>query len=115
MDTQIKIKIVLFAILSLFCINIAFAQEFKAGTEIVYYPSNAFSNDPASLAGTIIPAIMLIVGIVFALIDFGAIGVCLGGILAMIFLSILGIIGLTLMSVVAYIVLGALIIFKLIQ
>jgi hypothetical protein len=85
------------------------------GTDTLYTPTNGFMETSADKISMIVPAILIIICMVCAAVDFGVIGITLASIVSLVILSILGIIGLSIVSVSAYIILGVILIGKMVQ
>src|SRR6056297_2890073 len=81
---------------------LALAEYNKVGSAELYTPANSFMDDTASKIAMIIPAILILVCFVTALIDFGAVGVTLSSMGVMVILNIFGIIAISVYSLTTY-------------
>jgi len=77
------------------------------------YSDNPFFTDSTNRLASLFPLFMLAVVIVFALVDFGVLGVVIGSMLGLITGSIIGIIPLSPFYFISFIIMGAILLYKL--
>ena len=88
-------------------------SNYFAGMDRLFYSSNVFFADQNSRIASLFPLLLLIVVIIFALIDFGAVGVTIGGIVGLLAGHFLGIMPLSLFYLVSFVCMAGLLIYKL--
>jgi len=74
---------------------------------------NAFLNDKESRLAMIVPAMFVIVSIIFFMLDFGAIGVILGSTLGLVICVLVGIVMLDWVTLLSFITLAGILIYKI--
>lgn len=103
-----------FAIFLLLLLPIVYAEtSTKVGTDELYDIDNVILGTQADKLGAIIPAVMLIVAIVCLMLDFGVIGVTVGGILSLIALWAIKILPMKFSGILSIIILAIILLFKL--
>jgi len=88
-------------------------SKYDAGISGLIYPDNPFFNDQDSKIGSLFSLLLLVVVVVFALIDFGAIGVAIGGMVGLAVGSITGIMPLDPFYFISFIIMTIILIYKL--
>ena len=86
---------------------------YGVGIAGLIFSGNPFFTDPAHRAASLFPLFLLVVVIVFALIDFGVIGIVIGSLLGMILGSIIGILPIDPFYLISFILMAAILIYKL--
>jgi hypothetical protein len=102
---------VLFMVLSL---SVAFAlDEFIIDSASFEDKENAFLSDKESRMAMIVPALFVIVSIIFFMLDFGAVGVILGSTLGLVICVLVGIVMMDWVTVLSFITLAGILIYKI--
>jgi hypothetical protein len=84
-----------------------------AGIAGLDYPDNPFFNDQDSKIASLFPLLLLAVTIVFALIDFGAVGITIAALIGLVIGSIAGIMPLDPFYFISFILMAIILIYKL--
>jgi len=101
----------LFTVLSL---SGAFAiDEFIIDSASFEDKDNAFLNDNESRMAMIIPAMFVILSIIFFMLDFGAVGVILGSVFGLAICVLVGIVMLDWVTILSFITLAGILIYKI--
>lgn len=94
-------------------IPLAFAEFNQVGSDELYTPENNFMDNVGNRIAMIIPAILLFVSFICAMVDFGAEGVTIAAMLIMVVLNVFGIVAMSIYSLTTYLILGGILIFKI--
>ena len=86
---------------------------YGVGIASLIFPDNPFFTDKNQRLAALFPLFLLVVVIIFALIDFGVVGVVIGSLLGMIIGSIVDILPLSPFYFISFILMGAILIYKL--
>lgn len=107
-------KRIIFLLLTL-CIVIqgALAVNTLIDKEEMDFRTNIFTSTEQQALGSLIPFVLLIVCLVSFMIDFGTVGVTFGSMLGLVASTSIGIINIGIPQVIAFCVMGAILIFKL--
>ena len=103
-------------ILSIFIFSASFvsaATEVMVGSDSMNAGDNELVNSPNERLAMIVPALMVIVSIVFFAIDFGAIGVTASCLIGLVAVRIIGIVDINIASVTSAIIMGGILIYKI--
>lgn len=76
--------------------------------------SNAFLNAQNSKLSWLLPAVMLVICITMAMIDFGTIGVTIGSMLSLVILYWIGVVYITPITLISFVVMSIILVFKLV-
>ena len=92
---------------------IVMSDSLVVGSDTLDYQVNNFRDDPSTAISLILPALLVFVALIAFMIDFGTIGVVLGSMCGIATLQLIGLVALNVSSVISYIILGAIFIYKL--
>ncbi len=79
----------------------------------LFYSDNELFNDPDQKLANLFPLFLLVLVIVFAVIDFGTVGVVIGSLIGLLIGSISGLLPLSMYYVISFIIMGGILIYKL--
>ncbi len=88
-------------------------SRYPGGTASFFYSDNPFFTDEAHRLASLFPLLLLVIVIVFALVDWGVIGIVIGALLGLILGSIVGILPLSPFYFVSFIIMGVILLYKL--
>ncbi len=97
--------------LIMLCMPIVFADSLMTNTEMNSI-NNSLLTTSESRISLIFPVLLLVISIICVMIDFGAIGVILGSMGSMVIITMLGLIVISPASVVSFLLLGGLLLYK---
>lgn len=88
-------------------------SRYPGGTASFFYSDNPFFTDETHRIASLFPLLLLVICIVFALVDWGVLGVVVGSLLGLIIGSIVGIIPLSPFYFISFIIMGVILLYKL--
>ena len=88
-------------------------SRYPGGTASFFYSDNPFFTDETHRIASLFPLLLLVIVIVFALIDWGVIGIVIGSLIGLILGSIVGILPLSPFYFVSFIIMGIILLYKL--
>lgn len=94
-------------------VQLAYATQYTIDQDEINGKSNTLLNSVSDRISMIIPALFLIITIIFFMLDFGTIGVVLGSMFGLGICVLIGLVALNGFVLLAYIVMGGLLIFKM--
>jgi len=107
-----KIFLYLF-LLSILSSNIFALEEVLVGADTIDGRTNKFLESDENKLAMIIPATMLIVALIFFAIDFGSIGVIAALLFGLMFVNLIGLLAISVSSIICGTIMGALLLYKL--
>ena len=107
-------KVLIYISMLLVLLVPAFAlEQVLVGSAQIDGRENKFLEDNTSKLAMLIPVIMLIVALVFFAVDFGVIGVTATLLCALIFVNVIGLLAVSVSSIVSRVIMGAILLYKL--
>jgi len=88
-------------------------SNYLADIASLFYSDNELFNDPDQKLANLFPLFLLVLVIVFAVIDFGTVGVVIGSLIGLLIGSISGLLPLSMYYVISFIIMGGILIYKL--
>lgn len=88
------------------------AETYLVGADEMDFSVNEFISDGQDALSMLVPALLIITAIVFFMLDFAVVGVIIGCVVGLTVSVMIGIIALSTMSLVTYIILAIMLIFK---
>jgi hypothetical protein len=108
---KIQMRIILYSLIVLSILPIVMADT-MLDSEFIDGIGDGLLNTEAGRISLIFPAVLLIISIITVMIDFGAVGVILGCMGSLVIVVMLGIVALSWSSIISFLLLGGLLIFK---
>jgi hypothetical protein len=105
-------KPLLFLMLVL-CLNVVVAQEYLLDADEFSDSNNAFLDSAENRISMLFPAILLLIAIIFAVLDFGAVGVVIGCLVGLIVTVLIGFVAVSTFSLISFVIMGGILVFKL--
>jgi hypothetical protein len=107
-------NIILLGILCLILLEVAYAADsYVIDSEILSGKENQLLNSKENRVSMLIPALFVLITIISFMVDFGTIGIVLGSMFGLGVTVMIGLIALDLFSIIGFIIMGGVLIFKL--